>query len=262
MLNMGHLHHGSPRPELSWPEMAGQTEAGQENEQEQKGHKPSAESRCAEAETGYRMEGAKPCPSLPEAGRCWLDRGSVIGAAIRDDVRAAVGKIWIVACRRTRAAMGDPADTTTMMEVAVVRASQYLDRLNQEASVERAGAVLMKIFTRQLRRQATRLARLQPAGRDIEFTASIPSWEDGVNAGIFLEQLERHMSREGVTILTLRRDGHSWQEISQMLQTTVTAVKKRFWREIEDAKISLGIQPQKAQSDRTKTRRGGKRSAA
>src|ERR1700694_2726052 len=115
MLNMGHLHHGSPRPELSWPEMARQTDAGQENKEEENRQKPSAESRCAGAETGYPMEGAEPGPSLPKAGRCWLDRGSAIGASIRNEVRAAVGKLGMLACRRTRAAMGDPADTAALM---------------------------------------------------------------------------------------------------------------------------------------------------
>jgi hypothetical protein len=201
-------------------------------------------------------------PSLPEASGCWLDHASVAGIAIRDDVRAAAVQLWVVACGKTRVVMGDTAETAALMEVAVAQASQYLDRLGQEASPSRTPAVLMKIFSRLLRRRATRLERLQPAGQDMEFMASVSSWEDEVNAAIFLQQLERCMSRDGVTILTLRRDGHSWLEIAHMLRTTVAAVKKRFWREIEDAKISLGIGPPKKPAARARTERKGRDSAA
>jgi len=242
---------------LNYSEMADQTDTGQETSKSKMHTSHQSKAGVPEQQPDAQWK-VRADPSLSEAGWCWVDRGSAIGAAIRVDVRAAVGKVWIAACRRTRTAMGDPADTAALMEVAAVRTSQYLDRLHQEEAVERAGAVLMKIFSRLLRRHAERMARLQPAGQDIEFTVSVPSWEDGVNAGIFLEQLEHHMSRAGVTILTLRRNGHSWQEIAQMLQATVSTVKKRFWREIEGAKVSLGIRPKKAPEDRTKAPRRGK----
>ncbi|HJX85400.1 MAG TPA: hypothetical protein VJ723_13765 [Candidatus Angelobacter sp.] len=236
--------------------------AGEANGEEQIEFGPRPEGRNDGTVGASPEQNRDSNPSLPEASGCWLDHGSVAGVAIREDVRDAAVQLWAVACGKTRAVMGDTAETAALMEVAVAQASKYLDRLGQEASPARTSAVLMKIFSRLLRRRATRLERLQPAGQDMEFMASVSSWEDGVNAGIFLQQLERCMSRDGVTILTLRRDGHSWLEIAQMLRTTVAAVKKRFWREIEDAKITLGIGPPKKPAARARTQRKGRDSAA
>jgi hypothetical protein len=254
----GNLRRGVRRSQAAEPML----NAGEANREDKIKFGPRTEDRN-DGTVGESPEQSKDSnPSLPEASGCWLDHGSVAGIAIRDDVRAAAVQLWAVACGKTRAIMGDTAETAALMEVAVAQASQYLDGLGQEASPARTPAVLMKIFSRLLRRRATRLERLQPAGQDMEFMASVSSWEDEVNAGIFLQQLERCMSRDGVTILTLRRDGHSWPEIAQMLRTTVAAVKKRFWREIEDAKITLGIGPQKKPAARARTQRKGRDSAA
>ena len=200
----------------------------------------------------WAEESRKSGSSLPEVSGCWLDRGSVDGVTLRDDVRHAAIAIWPIACNKTRAATGDPSETAELMEVAVMQASQYLDRLKPEASVEPPSALLMTIFNRLLWHLVARLARLQPAGDEIELKASVQSWEDEVNTGLLFKQMEHHLSREGITILSWRRDGDSWQEIAQELGTTVTAVRKRFWREIEHAKTTLGIKRQ------TDAARGGK----
>ena len=200
---------------------------------------------AAEVVIPWAEESSNSRSSLPEVSGCWLDRGSIDGIALRDDVRNAATAVWPIACDKTRAATGDSTETAELMEVAVMQASQYLDRLKSEASVEPPSALLVTIFNRLLWRRAALLARLQPAGDGIELKASVQSWEDEVNTGLLFKQMESHLSRVGITILSWRRDGDSWQEIAQELGTTVTAVRKRFWREIEHAKITLGIKRQK-----------------
>jgi hypothetical protein len=190
-------------------------------------------------------------PGLLEVEGCWLDHGSASGVVLRDDVRTAAVKMWAVACARTRTEIGDTSETPALMEAAVVRTSQYLDGLSQEASTGRAYAVLITIFTRLLRKQARRQGRLHAVGRDIESVARVPSWEREVHVAICLEQLERKLSQQGGAILRLRRNGYSWRHIARMFRTTVTAITKSFWREIGNAKIELKITPRRKPQERT-----------
>jgi hypothetical protein len=57
---------------------------------------------------------------------------------------------------------------------------------------------------------------------------------------------------------------HVWDEIASMLKSSVPAVKKRFWRDIENAKVTLRIGPQGKSAGRAKVgrRNGGNGSAA
>jgi len=143
---------------------------------------------AAEVVIPWAEESSNSRSSLPEVSGCWLDRGSIDGIALRDDVRNAATAVWPIACDKTRAATGDSTETAELMEVAVMQASQYLDRLKPEASVEPPSALLVTIFNRLLWRRAALLARLQPAGDDIELKASVQSWEDEVNTGLLFKR--------------------------------------------------------------------------
>jgi hypothetical protein len=183
-------------------------------------------------------------PTRPEENGCWLYGNSVNGVPLRDDVCAAANTIWRNACRKTERAMGDSTETGTIMEVAAGEASQYLDGLGPQAASANPPALLWKIFCRVLARRAVTFRRLQPAGRLIESSVSIPSWEEDVNRELFFKKLQHHLSPDSVTILLKRRMGHGWDEIARMLDTTATAAKKRFWREINNAKAKLKIDTQ------------------
>lgn len=176
-----------------------------------------------------------------EEDKCWLDAHAASGVRIRDDVRRAVHTIWRIASQKTSAAMGDAAETATLMELAAVDASKYLDGLGADAANANVPAVLRRIFCRLLSRRAVRFRKLEPAGEKIEFLVSVPSWEDKVNRRLLFIKLQSYMSQLGVTILTRRREGYEWDEIAPALRMTVTAVKTRFWREIENAKAELKI---------------------
>ncbi|MGC2743840.1 MAG: hypothetical protein WA672_11675 [Candidatus Angelobacter sp.] len=179
--------------------------------------------------------------ALPEESGCWLDSDSMAGVSIRQDVRTAAGEVWKIACEKTRLAMGDTSETAALMEAAAARASRFLDRLGQAAASASAQAVLLSIFCRLLYRRAGRLRRLEFVGLDVGVKTTVPSWEDEMNMLLFFEKLQHHLSPESVTILGLRRNGHFWNEIASMLQVSIPAVKKRFWRDIENAKAALRI---------------------
>jgi hypothetical protein len=154
--------------------------------------------------------------------------------------------------------MGDSSETGALMELAAAKASEFLDRLGGDAAAANTRAVLLIIFCRLLRSQTIRLHRLELVGRDVESKASIPSWEDEINMALLLEKLERHLTPESVTILRLRRDGHKWTEIAAMLGTSVPAIKTRFWRDIENAKVTLGIGSQVKPAGRARAAHTGK----
>jgi DNA-directed RNA polymerase specialized sigma24 family protein len=202
--------------------------------------------------------------ALPEESGCWLNSDSTAGVTVREDVRAAVAEVWRVACKKTRIAMGDTTETAGLMEASAARASRFLDRLGQGSVDANPRAILLRIFCRLLSQRAVRLRRLEPVGMDVEIKATAPSWEDEMNMLLFFEKLQHNLPPESVTILGLRRDGHVWDEIASMLKSSVPAVKKRFWRDIENAKVTLRIGPQGKSAGRAKVgrRNGGNGSAA
>lgn len=193
-------------------------------------------------------------PSLPEENGCWLSRGSTEGIAIRDDVRAAAAKVWGMACRETRIAMGDDAETAALMEIAVAQTSQYLNSPAKRSAPSSAKAVLLKVFRRLLYRRAKRWERLEPIGHEVELRASVPSWEDQVVSVLFLEKLRRYLSQESVNILLLRGDGRTWAEIAQAMNSTTAAVRNSFWRDVDNAKNKLRIGTTQKEVTRAKIR--------
>jgi hypothetical protein len=154
--------------------------------------------------------------------------------------------------------MGDNSETAALMEEAAVRASKFLGRLGKDVSAADTHALLLSIFCRLLYRRAIPLRRLELVGLDVEVKTPVPSWEDEMNMLLFFEQLKHYLSPESVTILGLRRDGHVWDEIAAMLGGSVPTLKKRFWRDIENAKATLRIGSQGKTTSRAKVGRRGK----
>jgi DNA-directed RNA polymerase specialized sigma24 family protein len=175
----------------------------------------------------------------PEQGGCWLDDSG--GVSIREDVRNAVPDIWRKAVHETQAALGDAGDAAALMELAAAEASKYLDSLAERAAQANVHGVLLKIFCRVLSRRAARFRRLEPQGREIDSLIAVPSWEDSVIRQLILEKLTGVVDQDGVTILSARLAGYTWDELAEMLQITVSAAKSHFWREIDNAKTKLGI---------------------
>jgi hypothetical protein len=151
--------------------------------------------------------------------------------------------------------MGDADEAAALMEQAVAECCQYLSQKGQQSSIQKVRALLLTIFRRRLMRRAGRLNRQKPDGEKLEFRAVIVNWEDPMIASFTLEKIEGCISREAFNIWVLMKAEYDWDEIARMFGTTATAIKKRFWREIEHAKIKLGIKAKKDEGSREGRRR-------
>jgi hypothetical protein len=142
------------------------------------------------------------------------------------------------------------------MEIAAVDAVRYLNKTGKSASSENVEAILMKIFSRLLNRRAIKARRLEGVGRQIDDMVLVPSWENNLHTLLFLEKLQSCLSPKSVTILSQRINGHTWEEIAEMMRSTKAVLKGSFWREIENAKLKLRIEEQN--QDRAKHGAGSK----
>lgn len=179
------------------------------------------------------------------AGRSfvWWDREvDRSGRPIRLDVRLAGHEIWEQACRRTRAELRDHAPAAELMEDAVAQVSRYLDRIGAPVSSRKQG-LLMVAFCRNLRRHASRSARLEPAGASTELENRIADecWVDQVNARLELESMVLRLSHRSANVLLLRAAGYEWKEIADQLGSSVASLRNGFWREIRKIRWKLAF---------------------
>jgi len=172
----------------------------------------------------------------------WWDREvDGVGRRIRPDARLAARGIWEQACQRTVATLGDHAAAAELMECAVAQVSRYLDRVGAPAGSRKHG-LLMVAFSRNLRRHAAKLARVELAGgaTELEIHSSSWTWIDRTNARLDLERIVRHLSKPSTTVLMLRAAGFEWKEIARLVGTTPAAARNNFWREIANLRGKIG----------------------
>lgn len=171
----------------------------------------------------------------------WWDREvDQSGHPIRPDVRSAGREIWELACRRTLAELADHAPAAELMENAVAQVSRYLDRIGAPLSSRKHG-LLMVAFCRNLRRHATRSARLELAGASTELENRIADecWVAQVNARLELEGIVRQLSDRNANVLLLRAAGYEWKEIADLFGTSVASLRNGFWRAIRRIRWEL-----------------------
>ena len=173
----------------------------------------------------------------------WWDRDrDNAGQAIRSDVRSAAQELWEEACRQTSSVLGDYATAGELMEKSVAQVSRYLDRTGAPLDTPKNGLLLLA-FTRILRRQASKLSRLQLVGepRELGSWTSNESWIAQANAKLDCEKLIQRLSEKSAAALCLRVSGYDWNEISHLLGTTVASVRSTFWREVRSVHHSREI---------------------
>jgi len=172
----------------------------------------------------------------------WWDREhDLSGRAIRVDVRTAADQIWGSVCRRAQARLGDMSEAPELMEKAVVQVSRYLDRTATGLFTENTNAILMCAFCRSLRRYAIKLNRVQLVGGNAELSELrvAPDWTAPMELQLDLEKLGRKLTPKSQTMLCLRSSGFDWKEIATILQTTETAARAAFWREMKRARLTV-----------------------
>ena len=75
-------------------------------------------------------------------------------------------------------------------------------------------------------------------------------WSRQVDARLDLENIVRKLSQRNSTVLVLRAAGCDWEEVAQLLGTSVAKVRNSFWREVRDLRRKLRVdEKQKLQID-------------
>jgi DNA-directed RNA polymerase specialized sigma24 family protein len=164
------------------------------------------------------------------------------GRQIRGDVRSAAYEVWEVACHRTQSLFADPAQAANAMEDSIAQVSRYLDRIGAPWSSRKNGLLLLA-FSRALRRLAAKSRRLELVGGavDLSSRATDHDWIRQADARLDLENFERKLSERNSAVLTLRADGYLWEEVAQLIGTSVATVRNSFWREVRDVRRKLHV---------------------
>ena len=184
------------------------------------------------------------------APRSWWDREiDSSGKALRADVRLTASDIWERVCNQTESVLGESTSAAELMEQTVAQASAYLDRIGVALHSKNLTGLLLCTFWRVLNRHAQKLKRLQLVGSSAELShlATEQDWSAQVDARIDYERIVRLLSDKCRMVLALRDAGYDWQEIAELLGTTATAIRKSFFREIQQLQKRLqnpvGTQP-------------------
>jgi len=165
-------------------------------------------------------------------------------------VRSAAHQVWKEACRRTQSLLADPAPAPELMEDSVAQVSRYLDRIGAPSSSPKNGLLLLA-FSRSLRRLAAKSRRLELAGGAVELSSRMVDrdWGRQVDARLDLENIVRRLSERNSTVLALRAAGHNWEEVAQLLGTSVAAVRNSFWREVREVRQQLRADKRRSRID-------------
>jgi hypothetical protein len=180
--------------------------------------------------------------AILHAHHFWWDRDNdASGKPLRSDVRTAVVEVWERVCKQTQSVLGETASVGELMEVTVSQVSAYLDKTGVPLCSRNLTGLLMVTFWRVLNRQAQRLRRLELVGGPSEMSslAAAGDWAREVETRIDYERIVRSLSDKCRTVLALRDAGYDWKEIAGVMETTETAIKKSFFREIRQLQIKL-----------------------
>jgi DNA-directed RNA polymerase specialized sigma24 family protein len=139
--------------------------------------------------------------------------------------------------------LGDSTDARELLEKAVHSVSTYLQKKGAEAH-DPSGLLIVAVH-RSARRLARNRGRLHVVGGSTELAEQLraPDWVNDAERRIFVEQLVARLRPENRSILRLRLDDFSWQEIARMLQADPNIVRKEFWRDLRRAHLQLLQRP-------------------
>lgn len=163
------------------------------------------------------------------------------GTPIREDVSDAAQNIWPIVCREVQASLHDTSEAAELLEKSVCQISRYLNKQGAKTRDTNPPGLLLTAVRRALLRKSRKADRVVAVGSGLDTIHSAPSWENDLVIEMFFEQLLRRLSPQGGKILTLRRSGYGWKEISEIVQIPTLRLKTRFWREIGQVRKNLGI---------------------
>jgi DNA-directed RNA polymerase specialized sigma24 family protein len=160
------------------------------------------------------------------------------GNPVSADVRVAAHQVWPVVLREVHWRCGDESEAAEIIEQAMLQTSRYLNRPGSAGPVQSMPGLVLTISRRLLRRRSRNWPRFQCLNWGNQRALSVADWEDQANRAILVRELTSRLSHESARILTLRMGEYGWEEIALILNTTVSAAKNRFWRELGSLKAA------------------------
>jgi hypothetical protein len=174
-------------------------------------------------------------------GPLWWDRDfDEYGNPIRADVRQAGHEIWQACCARTLYRLGDAAEAPELMEAAVAYISRYLNRAELPPPPGRAKRLLGLHFSQLLHKEAAKLRRFELVGISADLDRVAPildcEWGSRVDLRLDFEKLRPFLGARHITMFTMRRLGHPWEEIAYKLGMETNQVRLDFWQAMRRAR--------------------------
>lgn len=167
----------------------------------------------------------------------WWDREfTEHGEQIRADVRMAAQEIWERARRKAESTLGDDSEAAELMEMAVAKASENLNKKDPCDSSHNVNGLVMVIFSRELNRLAAKRRRVESAGTSLDLDRELQPRSDGdldrkIDQAKILEQL----SAKARLIWKFRNQGYDWQEVAARIGVSSGAARTLFWRDLRKA---------------------------
>lgn len=175
----------------------------------------------------------------------WWDREfTESGELIRADVRTAAREIWDRARRKAEAILGDEAEAADLMEMAVCKASENLNRKNSNDTSHNVNGLLMVIFSREVNRLAAKRRRVENAGTSLDLDKELqPRSEGDLDRKLDQKRFLQQLSAKARLIWNFRNQGYDWQEVAERLGVSPGAARTLFWRDLRKVIHALQAGP-------------------
>jgi hypothetical protein len=171
----------------------------------------------------------------------WNIETDASGKPISAAVHLAAHQVWPIVLREVQRRWGDEIEAADLIEKAMLQTSVYLEQLGCAGAVKNMPGLMLTIARRLLRRRSKKWPGFLRMECDNRPGLRVVNWEEQANRAILVGELVSRLSKDTIRILELRVAEHSWGAIALLLNTTVPAVKNRFWREIASLKTNTTL---------------------
>ena len=171
----------------------------------------------------------------------WNIETDATGKPVSAAVHLAARQVWPIVLREVQRRCGDEIEAADLIEKAMLQTSVYLEQLGSAGAVKNMPGLVLTIARRLLRRRSKKwpgFLRMECENRPC---LRVVNWEEQANRAILVGELVSRLSKDTIRILELRVAEYSWGAIAILLNTTVPAVKNRFWREIGNLKTNTTL---------------------
>jgi DNA-directed RNA polymerase specialized sigma24 family protein len=171
----------------------------------------------------------------------WNIETDASGKPVSAAVHLAAHQVWPIVLREVQRRCGDEIEAADIIEKAMLQTSVYLEQLGSSGAVKSMPGLVLTIARRLLRRRSRKWPRFLRMECENRPGLHVVNWEEQTNRAILVGELVSRLSKDTLRILELRVAEHSWGAIALLLNTTVPAVKNRFWREIGSLKTNTTL---------------------